>query len=101
MTRPNPCPFDPRNPPEHIYRVPAYHRRHFGPSDFPEELPSVTGPKVRIGAAYQPAIRIAPAIHTPESHWESASFWEQATWFLALGAGFVAFVGLAYLLFGV
>lgn len=45
--------IDPRNPPEHIYRVPAYYRKH----------PPV--PRVRIGSTWNPKIEVTPAVHIP------------------------------------
>lgn len=45
--------IDPRNPPEHIYRVPAYYRKHR------------LVPRVQIGSAWNPKIEITPAVYIP------------------------------------
>lgn len=83
--------IDPRNPPEYIYRVPACYRRPRRP----------VVPRVSPHAPPPPAVHTRPAVHTPEAQWEPATFWEQAALFIALGAGFLAFLGVTYLLFGV
>src|SRR5690625_4215513 len=90
MTRPIVSyPFDPRNPPEYIYRVPAYYRKHR------------PVPRVRIGATYSPPVRVTPAISGPYDAGEMRGFWSQVAWGLALGVGFLSFVGVTHLLFGV
>lgn len=81
-------PIDPRNPPEHIYRVPAYYRSRFGRMT----------PRVIIGATYRPAIRITPAVEIYRRAAPSAL--AQVGMGLLAVAGFLAFVGLTHLVFG-
>lgn len=85
--------------PDHLSTVPAYYRRHFGPSEYPGDLPDNPGCKVRIGATYQPAMRITPSVHTSDI-WEPASKFEEAIWGCGLAGGFISFIFLSYFFFG-
>lgn len=80
--------IDPRNPPEHIYRVPAYYRSRFGRME----------PRVRIGATYAPKIVITPAVERPTP--AEPSVLRQ----VVLGAGMVlafgALIGITHMIFG-
>lgn len=80
--------IDPRNPPEHIYRVPAYYRSRFGHMT----------PRVRIGATYAPAIRITPAVEIYRC--AAPSTLVQVGLGLLAVTGFLAFIGLTHLVFG-